>query len=607
MSRSRVVALLLAFAMMASVSFGGAGAALGSRRVVRVLRTPVARNHLPSPRVGVAARSLHAAAVGGANVPGVPLPASPVTGSLEPTAHVDDVYSIGLFKGQSIDMTLTRDPGTTFDLYLYLPGTTDVYSEPPTASVFASTYPEAISFTAGEGGTYYVDVNAPRGGPGAYNLEWAVRDGAPSDDNLPGLALPASPVNGALDQDADYDDVFHFDLSEGEEFKITMTTTGFAAGNDPWLLLYPPGSFDLEYYPDVASSKRATGPQSFTFVVPPGGAGTYYLDVYDLPDAGSGAYTLTWSIDSNKVVRFFGDSRYGTNQAVSRSSFATASTAILATGGNFADALSASGLAGAYDAPIILTRQSTLSDEVRTELWRLGVTDVIIVGGTSAVSADIETSLTVGLGYDVRRVAGASRYDTAKRVAEKLREKTGATPEVFVVRGDRFPDALAVAPFAYHANMPILLTKPTELVDQAESYITSAGVTGVFIAGGPLAVSGEVENVIDALPGVDATRVAGTDRYSTARVVADFGVGRGWGGYEFVGVATGANFPDALSGGAACGMRGGALLLTETNVLSSPCAEAITGHAADVERIAVFGGPPAVSPSVMTSIESLVP
>ena len=49
--------------------------------------------------------------------------------------------------------------------------------------------------------------------------------------------------------------------------------------------------------------------------------------------------------------------------------------------GRFADALSATGLAGALDCPILLTGRDSLPDATAGALSRLGVTRVVVVGG----------------------------------------------------------------------------------------------------------------------------------------------------------------------------------------------------------------------------------
>ena len=97
------------------------------------------------------------------------------------------------------------------------------------------------------------------------------------------------------------------------------------------------------------------------------------------------------------------------------------------------------------------------------------------------------------------------------------------------------------------------------------------------------------------------TRLVGTDRFDTAARVATsalFGGGQR-GRYSLVGIATAANFPDAMSGGALVGADGGPLLLADRDGL--PADEAAALHAGDLSDVAVIGGTTAVSDSVLTS------
>jgi hypothetical protein len=61
------------------------------------------------------------------------------------------------------------------------------------------------------------------------------------------------------------------------------------------------------------------------------------------------------------------------------------------------------------------------------------------------------------------------------------------------------------------------------------------------------------------------------------------------------GVATGADFPDALSGGSAIGRFGGALLLTRPDNLPPSTAAALNALRAEPREVLVFGGAGAVS------------
>ena len=79
------------------------------------------------------------------------------------------------------------------------------------------------------------------------------------------------------------------------------------------------------------------------------------------------------------------------------------------------DALSSGPLALDLDAPILLTQQETLTSATAAYLDESGITEIIIIGGTAAVSETVETQL-LGLGYGVFRIAGTDRVDTALEI-----------------------------------------------------------------------------------------------------------------------------------------------------------------------------------------------
>lgn len=62
----------------------------------------------------------------------------------------------------------------------------------------------------------------------------------------------------------------------------------------------------------------------------------------------------------------------------------------VANGANFPDALAAS---VATDGPVLLTDTNTLPPVVRDEIVRLKPSNIVIVGGTAAVSQNVENQL----------------------------------------------------------------------------------------------------------------------------------------------------------------------------------------------------------------------
>lgn len=303
--------------------------------------------------------------------------------------------------------------------------------------------------------------------------------------------------------------------------------------------------------------------------------------------------------------RVSGPNRYSTGTAISTEHFESADTAVVATGRDFADGLAASGLAGAYDAPVLLTDSATLSPGVAAELQRLGVSRVIVCGGTKAITDGVKNAIDSLPGVSVERIGGTNRYETARLLANKIVEVTGVTPStVFVARGDQFPDALAVSPIAWANDLPVLLTPPAALSSAAAAYLTAEEPELALIVGGTSAVSTAAETTLKGLVGT-VERQKGDNRYETAVAVGEWAYGEGLADTWFVGIATGADFPDALAAGAGVGARNGVLLLTQKATVSGATAGFVELHEADIETLQVFGGTAVVDDDVLDELMML--
>jgi putative cell wall-binding protein len=96
------------------------------------------------------------------------------------------------------------------------------------------------------------------------------------------------------------------------------------------------------------------------------------------------------------VSRLAGADRYATAAAVSASRWPAdaPSMAFVATGLNFADALAAVPMAGAWDIPLLLTNPGSLSAATAAELRRLNPTQVIILGAGGAVTDLVRSQIS---------------------------------------------------------------------------------------------------------------------------------------------------------------------------------------------------------------------
>lgn len=284
-----------------------------------------------------------------------------------------------------------------------------------------------------------------------------------------------------------------------------------------------------------------------------------------------------------------------------------AAAAVLARADDYADALAGVGLAHARGAPLLLTPGAALDAVTGAALrrhLRPGAT-VYVLGGTGAVSAAVSDEVRA-LGFEVSRLAGADRYETAVTVATVQMEamgKDGAGTAV-VASGADFADALTVSVPAARGGWPVLLTPPDALHPATAAFLRAHGTHGIEVVGGGAAVDDRVADALDAIAPV--RRTAGVDRYATAAAVAARFLGAA---ADEVGLtadtdagmalAGGTAWPDALPGAVLAARSGAPLLLTGDRL---PDATAAAVTAARPSVVHVFGGPAAVSERAVSDL-----
>ncbi|AJD92211.1 hypothetical protein JMA_28940 [Jeotgalibacillus malaysiensis] len=297
----------------------------------------------------------------------------------------------------------------------------------------------------------------------------------------------------------------------------------------------------------------------------------------------------------NLSERISGNDRYNTAVKVSQEGWETSNTVVLATGQNYPDALSATPLASYYNAPLLLVREVALPESVREEIKRLKAKEVIIIGGESVLSSYIELELQM-LGIseaNVRRISGENRYSTSAKIANEIK---GANKAVLAT-GQTFADALSIAPIAGSEKMPILLTKANSLPAETKSHLSQAKYTETFIIGGNTAISDSVYNEVK-----NPVRISGQSRYETnTAIITHFADSIS---PAKMYLATGLNYPDALSGSVLAAKYQAPLILTAPEAPRATTKQTVSILTPDSKEIFILGGENALpSESVQTLFE----
>ncbi len=183
-----------------------------------------------------------------------------------------------------------------------------------------------------------------------------------------------------------------------------------------------------------------------------------------------------------RVSRHAGATRYDTAAAVA-AQLPAPTSAVVASGLSFPDALAAAPAAAQHGQPILLTAPDRLPDATRRALQ--GLDQVTVVGGTAVVSPEVVREVDTAAGT-VRTLAGTDRYTTAVRI---LRAYELDTSTVGVASGETFPDALVGALDAARRGTGLLLTPGHTLAQPTRAALQDLAPSAIRVYGGSAAVA----------------------------------------------------------------------------------------------------------------------
>ncbi len=201
----------------------------------------------------------------------------------------------------------------------------------------------------------------------------------------------------------------------------------------------------------------------------------------------------------------------------------TATHAVLTRMDVFSDSLAAAALTA--EGPLLGVWSDRLPATVAEELRRVlpGGETVYLLGGVEAISEGVERDVAT-LGYEVRRLAGATRVETAIAVADQVRALNPDVREVglaraFGVSGDdssAWADSVTAGGWAADRHVPILVTDTERMHPAVDEWLREDRPRRTVLFGGHAALSGEVEQ---AAP--QPQRIWGADRSETARRIVE--------------------------------------------------------------------------------------
>lgn len=309
---------------------------------------------------------------------------------------------------------------------------------------------------------------------------------------------------------------------------------------------------------------------------------------------------------SGTATRLGGDDRYDTMALVSQAAFPDAgscSTVIVARGDNFPDALAAAGLAGVTGGQVLLTETSTLTDETRAEISRLGATKAYVIGDVHSVTARTFNEIESLVGGDATRLGGADRLDTAVKIYEAGKGRWGST--AIVATGKKAADSLSVSPLAYSLKAPIFLADDSgNLAQGSLGALAKGGFTKILVLGDAYSVSNSTFSKLEKLAG-SVERIGGTDRYQTSLLTAEWALENGF-TCNAVSLTAGreGKFADALVASSLGGRYDSPLLLVDDGTAGAVCiSKVLAPNKVQVAKAYMLGDKYTVSDATAKAIQ----
>lgn len=256
--------------------------------------------------------------------------------------------------------------------------------------------------------------------------------------------------------------------------------------------------------------------------------------------------------------RVAGDTAMETMSKVIDETFNKARTVVLASKDGYWDALSASALAGALRAPVLLSGRDALPQETIDQLQRLGTKRAYLVGGRSVMSNAVVDQLHA-LGISTVTVAGKRAQDTSNMVARKL----PSSDVCFIATSWGYQDALSASSFAYAKKAPIFLANDAGMLDRSTlACIRSKNFKRVVLIGGESVLAPELVQQLNQAGVKNIQRIAGETAYDTSALFAQWALNHGMRANNMA-IATGYGYEDALVGAALCGKKGSVMVLAD--------------------------------------------
>lgn len=342
----------------------------------------------------------------------------------------------------------------------------------------------------------------------------------------------------------------------------------------------------------------------------------YYLYVAEEKKDETAGNTLTTPYQltihaGNKILnisRMYGFDQHGTASAIANYAYDKGylkkhDTVILATSRSFADALTASSIAGYYDAPILLTGNTNLPETTTETLKKLKPKRIITIGSTIPIPNRIlkqaERAAGITEDQEKNRIYGYTLYDTAFEIAKKMVKLNPKGDKCIIATGRAFYDAASISGYAFSEEVPILLVGDSRrLDDRTIDLINEAGFKEMIIVGSNIPINDAVYTQTN-IKKSNIVRLAGYDHFDTSFAIAKWSLGESKSRVQpdkpfkyknGIGFATAKTYPDALAAGPIQGsMQSPLVFIQDITKVKKQIKQFVEPHRNEIRNLYFYG------------------
>jgi len=366
---------------------------------------------------------------------------------------------------------------------------------------------------------------------------------------------------------------------------------GNPPGTSNYFTWYAPGkTWNIRYHPNVSCGS------SPVYIANKATSALYYYTPYQ-PNAASlravsGTGDACSSYGNRNFYRLFTD-WFGSTQHKPNACVAPKDAQVTPADGEVAVTVSTLNARIAPTVDCELGKTQFAQGAVLTRTGTFGGWTRVRVDGTVYWVSSEYLAPAPAVGYTVDRLQGANRIVTAVEISKRGFPDPfpAGTGVVFVASGAAFPDALTASAAAASAGASLLVTGQAGLPGETRAEILRLNPARVVVLGGPAAISDTVVSQLrSALPSAAVERVGGINRFDTSRLVATQLMESSAAVY----LATGVNYPDALSAAAAGAAKDSVVLLVDGRRSDVDAATLETLESLGTKTVYIVGGEAAV-------------